>query len=122
MTDLELSKRQEPFEAQALVTELAIEALGDAILPWLARVDQARLNALVGNRPHQRPSDELESVVGAQITRHAALASQPRQHFESSAQAVAAIDLDHQALLAHWSVTAKNFNCWLLAYQSNTKS
>src|SRR6266702_1273760 len=37
--DLGLSTRQEPFEAQALVAELAVEALADAVLPRLAGVD-----------------------------------------------------------------------------------
>jgi hypothetical protein len=32
--------RAEPFEAEAFVAELAVEALGDAILPGLAGLDQ----------------------------------------------------------------------------------
>jgi hypothetical protein len=41
--DFGLSAREEPFEAQALVAELAVEALADAILPGLARIDQGGL-------------------------------------------------------------------------------
>ena len=38
--DLGLGAGSEPFEAQALVAELAVETLGRAILPGLARIDQ----------------------------------------------------------------------------------
>ena len=37
----------EPFEAQALVAELAVEAFPDAVLPRLPRVDQRGLDALI---------------------------------------------------------------------------
>jgi hypothetical protein len=36
---LGIGAREEPFHAQALVAELAIEALADAVLPRLAGVD-----------------------------------------------------------------------------------
>jgi hypothetical protein len=53
--DLGLGARQEPFEAQALVAELAVEALADAVLPGLAGVDQRRLDTLIGHPLQQRP-------------------------------------------------------------------
>ena len=43
--DLRLGARTEPFEAQTLVAKLAVEALGDAILPRLAGLDQRRADA-----------------------------------------------------------------------------
>ena len=39
-----------PFEAQALVTELAVEAFGDAILPRLAGLDQCHSDILRSDR------------------------------------------------------------------------
>jgi len=40
--DLCFGPTVEPFQAQALVAELAIEAIGTAILPRLARLDVNR--------------------------------------------------------------------------------
>jgi hypothetical protein len=42
----ELVRRTKPFEAQTLVAERAVEALGDAILPRLAGFDQYRAEEL----------------------------------------------------------------------------
>src|SRR6202011_5289490 len=43
--NLRLGARTKPFEAQTLVAKLAVEALGDAILPRLAGFDQCRADA-----------------------------------------------------------------------------
>ena len=45
--DLGLNARGEPFQTQALVAELAVEALADAVLPRLSQIDQSGLDALV---------------------------------------------------------------------------
>ena len=45
--DLRLGPRPEPLQAQALVAELAVEALRRAILPGLAGIDQRRVDALL---------------------------------------------------------------------------
>jgi hypothetical protein len=52
--DLGLGAREEPFQTQALVAELAVEALADAVLPRLAGVDQGRL-ALVWHATNSGP-------------------------------------------------------------------
>src|SRR5258708_323719 len=96
---LGLGAREEPFHAQALVAELAVEALTDAVLPWLARVDQGGLDALVDDPLQQRAGDELRAVVGAQVARRTTLADQRRQHFDDTARAQSAVDLDRQPLL-----------------------
>lgn len=83
--DLGLGAREKPFEAQALVAELTVEALADAILPGLAGVDQRRLDALLGDPLQQRTGDELRPIVGAQIERRAALADQARQDLDNAA-------------------------------------
>jgi hypothetical protein len=44
---LGLCARAEPFQAQALVAKLAVEALANPILPGFARIDQRRLDALL---------------------------------------------------------------------------
>jgi len=38
--DLRFGTRTKPFEAQTLITKLAVEAFRDAILPGLAGLDQ----------------------------------------------------------------------------------
>lgn len=67
--DLRFRPRAKPFQGQALVAEFAVEALGRAVLPGLARLDQRRLDALV-----QHP---FESHSGAEngAARFRALAS-----------------------------------------------
>ena len=50
--DLRLATTAEPFDAQALVAELAVEALVGTVLPRLARVDQCGLDA--GMSSHSR--------------------------------------------------------------------
>ena len=47
--DFCFSARAEPFEAEAFVAELAVEALGDAILPRLTGLDQGDADALRGD-------------------------------------------------------------------------
>ena len=72
----------EPLHVQAFVAELAIEALADAILPRLARIDQRRSDLLLADPLHQRLRDELRAVVRPQKPGRTALAHQPRQHLD----------------------------------------
>ena len=44
--DARFSTTAEPFDRQALIAELAVEALIGAVLPRLARVDERRLDVL----------------------------------------------------------------------------
>jgi hypothetical protein len=54
--------RTKPFEAQTLVAKLAVEALGDAILPRLAGFDQCRADALRDDPRQQCLRHELDNV------------------------------------------------------------
>ena len=65
--DLGLGARQEPLQAQALVTELAVEAFAHPVLPGLAGVDQGGLDLLVGDPLQQRLGNELRALVGSQV-------------------------------------------------------
>lgn len=63
--DLGVGSRPGSFEAQALIAELAIEALGGTLLPGLARIDQGRFDARAGDplqRPMQGAPDTIERV------------------------------------------------------------
>src|ERR1700690_3223517 len=94
-----LSSRAEPFEAQALVAELAIEALRDAILPGLAGLDQRRTDALPDDPGQQRLRYELRAVVTAQERRRTTLAHEARQHLDHARGPNAAVDVDRQPFL-----------------------
>src|ERR1700719_273917 len=96
---LRLGTRTKPFEVQALVAELAVEALRDAILPRLARLDQCRADALSDDPGQQRLGHELRPVVTAQEARRATSAHQARQHVDDSRRANASVDIDRQPLL-----------------------
>jgi hypothetical protein len=63
---LRIGPRTEPFQAQALVAELAVEALRGPILPGLAGIDQHGADALVHDPLQQRPRNELRPIVGTQ--------------------------------------------------------
>src|SRR6266511_1116156 len=65
---LGLRPRPEPFETQALVAELAVEAFGDAILPRLAGLDQRRVDALRNDPGQEHLRHELRAVVAAWAT------------------------------------------------------
>ena len=67
--DLRFATTAEPLDAQALITESAVEALIHTVLPWLPRIDQRRLNASGLEPLENRLADEFRTVVGAQIAR-----------------------------------------------------
>lgn len=69
--DLGLGTRAKPFETEAFVTEFAVEALGDAILPGLAGLDQRGADTLPDDPGQQRFRHELRAVVAAQKARRA---------------------------------------------------
>src|SRR5580693_5520976 len=96
---LRLGTRTKPFEVQALVAELAVEALRDATLPRLAWLDQCRADALSDDPGQQRLGHELRPVVTAQEARRATSAHQARQHVDDSRRANASVDIDRQPLL-----------------------
>src|SRR4051812_31758107 len=50
---LRFGTRAEPFEPEAFIAELAVEAFGDAVLPGLARLDQRGADPL-RNDPRQQ--------------------------------------------------------------------
>ena len=67
---LGLGAQAKPFQAQALVAELAVEALVGAFLPGSARIDQRRVGALIDGPRQQRAGDELRPIVGPQGERN----------------------------------------------------
>ena len=88
----------EPFERQALVAELAVEALIVAVLPRFARIDVRGVDARVGEPGEDRVADELRSVVRAQEARCAALGDEPGQNLDDAARANGSGHVDRQAL------------------------
>ena len=88
--NLRLGPGAEPFEAQAFVAELAVEALRGPILPGLARIDQRGLDTLVDDPLQQRSGDELRPIVRTQIERRAARRDEPRKYLDDARRADAA--------------------------------
>src|SRR4029077_11981307 len=117
-----LGARTKPFEAQTLVAKLAVEALGDAILPRLAGFDQCRADALRDD-PRQRALDtnsgplSLRRNLGAPraLTRRDNTSMTRAERMRPSASIA-------KPSLLNSSATVRHLSCWPLAQWSNTKS
>ena len=60
-------QRLKPLLVRALVAQLAVEALDEAVLHRLARLDQQMPDFPCPMRPsHERPASELRSVANAE--------------------------------------------------------
>lgn len=59
-----MMQRLEPLLVQALVAELAVEALDVAVLHGLARSDQDVPDAMAGGPGHEGSTGELRAVIG----------------------------------------------------------
>src|SRR5436190_7535859 len=86
----------EPLDAQALVTESAVEALVHAVLPRFAGVDQGGLDAGALQPLENGVAEEFRPVVGTQIAWCAVLTHETRQHFDDTSRPDAAGDVDRQ--------------------------
>ena len=96
--DAGLLAASEPFERQALIAELAVEALVVAVLPGFARIDVRGVDARVGEPGEDRVADELRAVVRAQETRCAARRDEPGQNLDHTARANGTGHVNRQAL------------------------
>jgi len=83
--DAGLGAAAEPLERQALVTEVAVKALGIAVLPRRARLDERRLDLRVLEPFEDRASDELRTVVQTQEPRCTVLGNQAGTHLDHAA-------------------------------------
>lgn len=87
-----------PLHGQALVAELAIEALRSPVLPWLARGNQGDVERFSHSPAQERPGHKLRAIVGTQTLRGSALADQARKHFNHTARTDAPGNIEGQAL------------------------
>ena len=78
------SARSKPFETQALVAELAVEALVGAVLPGLAWIAQRGADTGLGDPLQDGVADELGSVVRAHEQRRTVQAHQAREHLDDA--------------------------------------
>src|SRR6476661_2973133 len=95
---LRFTSAAEPLEAQALVTEAAVEALVHAVLPRLTRIDQRRFDTRLLQPFEDRFAHEFGAIIRAQVAWRTAFADQPRQHLDHALRTDAAGDVDGQAL------------------------
>ena len=91
--------RAEPLDAQALVAQAPVEASIGTVLPSLARIDQRRGDATVGDPLEDRSADELWPVVRAQEDRRSVRADETREHVDHPLEAVRACHVDDKALV-----------------------
>ena len=96
--DLRLRPASEPFERQALVTELAVEALVFAVLPRFVRIDLCALDARVGEPGTEGIADELRAVVRAQQPRRAVYRDRAGEDLDHVGRTNRARNVDRQAL------------------------
>ncbi len=82
-----LGPAAKPFDAE-LVAQLAVEALVEAVLPRLARIDERRADVLLDEPLQNRLGDEFRPVVGAQEGRRAV--HEPGEHLDGTLRADAA--------------------------------
>lgn len=59
------SEIAEPLPIQALVSELAVEALHKAVLPRTPRCNEDRTDALIAQPAHDRSRRKLRALIGA---------------------------------------------------------
>ena len=62
-----LTAGPDPLEVQALVPELAIEALASSVLPGLAGIDQGCLDALVDHPLENGAGYELRTIAHSEL-------------------------------------------------------
>src|SRR5262249_28320765 len=120
--DLCFGTRAEPFEAEALVAEFAVEAFRDAILPRLARLDQRGADA--GATIHD--SSAFDTNSGPLSLRRKAgaprsLTRRARTSITRGERMRLATSIASPSLV-NSSVTVRHLSCWPLAQRSNTKS
>jgi len=96
--DAGLLAAPEPFQGQALVTELPVEALIGPVLPGFARVDERGVDAFLGELVEDRMADEFRAVVRAQVARRTMLGHEAREHFDHTGRADRAGDVDRECL------------------------
>lgn len=95
--DGRFSARPEPFERQAFVSELAIEALVGTVLPGLAGVTQGRSDAGLRDPFKDGVADKLRPVVRAREQRCTMHADQSRQNIDDALRSNRACHVDRQA-------------------------
>src|SRR5258708_36249054 len=93
-----LGDRGEPLPIQALVTQRAVEALGEAVLPGATRIAGARCCLVKSEPALNRLGHALRAIVAAQRGRRAVGGEEPVQHADDPHGRQRGGDLNRQAL------------------------
>src|ERR1039457_108995 len=96
--DLRIDSISEPLHRQALITQLAVERLVGAVLPGFARIDAGGVDVSLQQPAQDRSGDELRAIIRSQVPRRTVHSYELRQHFDDSARADAAANIDGQTL------------------------
>ena len=82
-----LPARSEPFQGQAFVAKLAIEALVGAVLPRLTGIAQRSGDARLGDPLEDGVADELRTIVRTHKQRRAVLTHEAREYLDDPLRA-----------------------------------
>src|SRR5271169_2862672 len=96
--DPSLDAVAKPLHVQALVAELAVEALVGAILPRLARIDQGGVDLDLGEPYQDSVANEFRTVVRTQKHRRTVDADEAGEHVNDPGGADASRHVDGEAL------------------------
>src|SRR5260221_9485072 len=96
--DAGLGDRGERLHIQALVTQRAVEALAEAVLPGAARIDVERCRLVKSEPALNLMGHELRAIVATQIGRRAVGGEEPVQHADNPHGRQRGGDLNCQAL------------------------
>ena len=99
MTTLASARERNHSTLRHSSRKLAVEALVGSVLPGLARIDQRRGDAALGDPLEDRVADELRPVVRAQEERRSVRADETREHLDHALGADRAGHVDGQAFV-----------------------
>src|ERR1700710_2724570 len=86
----------EPLHGETLVAEFAVKTFVRSVLPWLAWIDQRRLDFLRHDPLEQRGAHELGTIVASHISRCAVNTDQPAQPLDDPGRPDRAGNVDCQ--------------------------
>ena len=96
--DLRIDSILESLQAQALISELAVERFVRSILPWLARFDVRCIDVCLRQPAQHGSGNELRSIVGPEMARGTVRADEPGEQLYDSCRSNATAEIDRQAL------------------------
>ena len=109
----------EPLDAQAFITEFAIEGFIGTVLPRLAGVDDGRVDAIIGKPFQDGVAHELWPAIRSQISRGPMVTDQAGKNLDDPRRTNTASDINLQAFVSEFIHDGQAFE--LLAVGTSIK-